>query len=56
MCDKKSGFSTIRRSKKEQFDRLFDKAFVDTMIIASDEGNILYAEENLIRLIGKMNR
>lgn len=48
-----NGALSIRRSKKEQFDKLFDKAFVDTMIIASDEGNILYAEENLIRLIGK---
>ena len=44
---------SIKREKKKEYDNLFGRAFIDTILIASEEGNLLYSEEQLIRNVSK---
>ena len=43
----------IRRSKREECNGILGQPFVDTILIASQEGNILYSDDALLRTIAK---
>lgn len=44
---------SIKREKKKKYDMLIGRAFVDTILISCEEGNILYSEEKRLRDIAK---
>lgn len=44
---------SIKREKKKEYENLFGRAFIDTILIASEEGNLLYSEEQIIRNVAK---
>jgi|GEM_PF-1949774 len=44
---------SVKRKKKKEFENLFGRAFIDTILIASEEGNLLYSEEQIIRNVAK---
>ncbi|MEN6554196.1 MAG: hypothetical protein ABFC34_15060 [Methanobacterium sp.] len=47
------GALKINRNKRVQFNNLLSKSFMDTILIASDEGNLLYSDDGPLRLIAK---
>lgn len=44
---------SIKREEKKKYDMLIGRAFVDTILISCEEGNILYSEEKGLRDIAK---
>ncbi|MDD3247969.1 MAG: hypothetical protein PHF18_14150 [Methanosarcina sp.] len=46
---------SIKREKKKEYDNLFGRAFIDTILIASEEGNLLYSDEQIIRNLAKQD-
>lgn len=44
---------SIKREKKKEYDHLFGRAFIDTILIASEESNLLYSDEQIIRNVAK---
>ena len=43
----------MKRSQKREYDSLFGQSFIDTILIASQNGNILYSDDGLLRAIAK---
>lgn len=45
---------SINREKRTELDSMIGRAFTDTILIASEEGNILYSEEKIIRDVARL--
>src|SRR5665647_994494 len=45
---------SIKREKRTELDNMIGRAFTDTILIASEKGNILYSEEKIIRDIARL--
>ncbi len=43
----------IRRDRKQYLDKMFGSSFVDTVLIASETGNILYSDDEQLRSFAK---
>lgn len=43
----------LKRSKRDECNGILGQAFMDTILIASQEGNILYSDDALVRAIAK---
>jgi hypothetical protein len=46
---------SIKRDRKKEYDRLFGRAFIDTILIAGEQGHLLYSEEQIIRNLAKQD-
>lgn len=43
----------INKTRKNQFDALMGASFIDTILIASDAGNVLFSDDERLRVIAK---
>ena len=48
-----NGALSLKREKKIEYDKIIGRAFTDTILIAVEEGNILYSEDKILRDIAK---
>jgi len=46
---------TINRNKRNKFSNMLGKSFMDTILIAKEEGNLLYSDDGPLRVIAKQN-
>lgn len=44
---------SIKRQKRKEYNRILGQPFIDTILISSEEGNILYSDDALLRAIAK---
>lgn len=44
---------SIKREKRKEYYNLLGRAFIDTIFVASEEGNLLYSDEQIIRNVAK---
>ena len=43
----------MKRDRKQQIDRMFGSSFIDTILIASETGNLLYSDDERLRSFAK---